>query len=502
MKLSRLNLRNLNTDNISLPDEKIFDLPEKVLQFGTGVLLRGLPDFFIDAANKAGIFNGRIVLVKSTKKGDTEAFDSQDGLYTLGERGIQNGKKVERNILCSAISRVLDAPSEWMEILKCAHNEKMQIIISNTTEVGIQLVTEDIHQRPPLSYPGKLLAFLYERFKAFKGRKDAGLVIIPTELLPENGALLQSIVLELAHLNHLEDDFIEWLENNNTFCNSLVDRIVIGMPPQELRNKIESELGYKDDLLIVSEVYRLWAIEGDEKIKKILSFAGADEGVKIEPSIDLYRELKLRLLNGTHTLSCGLAFYSGFDTVCQAMNDETFSSFLERLMREEIAPAVPYEIEDAHKQNYISHVVDRFRNPHIQHRWINITLNYTSKMKTRCIPLLVEHYSKSSTVPYLFALGFAAYLWFMKPFRQEGKEFFGNKNNEEYLIEDPLAEKLSAHWQKDNIGAVVKGVLCDISLWEHDLTEFEGFSQAVTNSLNSIKNEGMKNTLNILQKNR
>jgi tagaturonate reductase len=123
-------------------------------------------------------------------------------------------------------------------------------------------------------------------------------------------------------------------------------------------------------------------------------------------------------------------------------------------------------------------------------------------MKTRCIPLLVEHYSKSSTVPYLFALGFAAYLWFMKPFRQEGKEFFGNKNNEEYLIEDPLAEKLSAHWQKDNIWAVVKGVLCDIYLWEHDLTEFEGFSQAVTNSLNSIKNGGMKNTLNILQKNR
>jgi tagaturonate reductase len=188
--------------------------------------------------------------------------------------------------------------------------------------------------------------------------------------------------------------------------------------------------------------------------------------------------------------------------VYQAMNDEIFSSFLERLMREEIAPAVPYQIDDAVKQNYISHVVDRFRNPHIQHRWINITLNYTSKMKTRCIPLLVEHYNKSSTVPHLFALGFAAYLWFMKPFRQEGKEFFGKKNDEEYLIEDPLAEKLSAHWQINNIETVVNGVLSDISLWEHDLTQFEGFSAAVTNNLNSIKNEGMKNTLNIIQKNR
>ncbi|MGN6298000.1 MAG: tagaturonate reductase [Ginsengibacter sp.] len=500
MKLSRLNLRNLNTDNISLPDGKTFDLPEKVLQFGTGVLLRGLPDFFIDAANKAGIFNGRIVVVKSTKKGDTEAFDRQDGLYTLGERGIQNGKKVERNILCSAISRVLDASSEWMEILKCAYNEKMQIIISNTTEVGIQLVKEDIHQCPPVSYPGKLLAFLYERFKAFKGREDTGLVIIPTELLPENGALLQSIVLELAHLNHLEDGFIEWLENSNTFCNSLVDRIVIGMPPQELRNKIESELGYKDDLLIVSEVYRLWAIEGDEKIKKILSFAGADEGIKIEPSIDLYRELKLRLLNGTHTLCCGLAFYSGFDVVYQAMNDEMFSSFLERLMREEIAPAIPYQIDDAVKQNYISHVVDRFRNPHIQHRWINITLNYTSKMRTRCIPLLMQHYKESDTAPALFTFGFAAYLCFMKVVQQKGNEYFGEADGKEYLIEDPSANKFYHFWKSNNVEEVVNEVLSDISIWGDNLLQLPGFAKAVINNLKSIEENGMKATLEYYSK--
>ncbi len=139
MKLSRYNLKNITSEKVALPDEEIFDLPEKVLQFGTGVLLRGLPDYFIDAANKVGIFNGRIVVVKSTSKGDTTAFDKQDGLYTLCERGIQNGNKVEENIICSAISRVLNAQDEWSEILKCAHNEDLQIIISNTTEVGIHI---------------------------------------------------------------------------------------------------------------------------------------------------------------------------------------------------------------------------------------------------------------------------------------------------------------------------------------------------------------------------
>ncbi len=492
MKLSRYNLKNITSEKVALPDEEMFELPEKVLQFGTGVLLRGLPDYFIDAANKVGIFNGRIVVVKSTLKGDTTAFEKQDGLYTLCERGVQNGNKVEENIICSAISRVLNAPDEWSEILKCAHNEELQIIISNTTEVGIQLVKDDIHKHPPVSYPGKLLSFLYERFSAFKGSANSGFVIIPTELILENGKKLESIVLELAHLNSLEDEFIEWLENSNYFCNSLVDRIVTGMPENEIRKEIENELGYSDDLLIMSEVYSLWAIEGDEKIKSILSFAEADESVVIEPNIDLHRELKLRLLNGTHTLTCGLAFLSGFDTVKKAMEDINFASFIEELMRNEIAPSIPLEIDDTIKQSFISNVIDRFRNPHINHQWINITLNYTSKMKMRCIPILNKYYKNNESVPSLFALGFAAYLYFMKAVKQKGKEYFGEVKGEEYLIEDPSAEKFYKIWNNHNVEGVVNEVLKDISIWGQDLSHLKGFKETVTNNLKSIIENGMK----------
>ncbi|MGN6602784.1 MAG: tagaturonate reductase [Ginsengibacter sp.] len=492
MKLSRYTLKNIPLGKVSLPDEEMFELPEKVLQFGTGILLRGLPDYFIDAANKVGIFNGRIVVVKSTSKGDTAAFDKQDGLYTLCERGIQDGKKVEENIVCSAISRVLNANDEWSEILKCAHNQELQIIISNTTEVGIQLVKDDIHKHPPISYPGKLLSFLYERFKAFKGSKESGLVIIPTELISENGKKLESIVLELAHLNSLEDEFIEWLENSNSFCSSLVDRIVTGMPSKEIRNEIESELGYSDDLLTMSEVYSLWAIEGDEKIREILSFADADEGVVIEPDIDQHRELKLRLLNGTHTLTCGIAYLAGFDTVEHAMENESFSSLIERLMRNEIALAIPYEIEESKKQAFISKVLDRFRNPHIEHQWKSITFNYSSKMKMRCIPLLMNHYQQSENVPQLFAFGFAAYLYFMKPVKQNGKEFYGEANGKEYLIEDPAAEKFYLFWNNRDTEDVVNEVLKDISFWGHDLSQLKGFNDAVSNYLKSIIENGMK----------
>ncbi len=190
MNLSKNNLSHITNDNVVKPSDALFTLPEKVLQFGTGVLLRGLPDYFIDKANRQGIFKGRVVVVKSTDTGDTTAFNEQDGLYTLCIRGIQAGKKIEENIICSAISRVLSAKQQWDQILKCAHSAELQIIISNTTEVGIQLVKESIFQQPPVSFPAKLLAFLHERYKIFEGNKSAGMVILPTELITDNGKKL------------------------------------------------------------------------------------------------------------------------------------------------------------------------------------------------------------------------------------------------------------------------------------------------------------------------
>src|SRR5687768_6746349 len=167
MNLSQKNLSHITYKNVVKPSNDLFILPEKVLQFGTGVLLRGLPDYFIDKANRQRVFDGRIVIVKSTDTGDTNAFDEQDGLYTICIRGIEASNTVEENIICSAISRVLSAKQQWDEILKCAHSAEIKIIISNTTEVGIQLVKEPIFKQPPVSFPGKLLAFLNERYKVF-----------------------------------------------------------------------------------------------------------------------------------------------------------------------------------------------------------------------------------------------------------------------------------------------------------------------------------------------
>lgn len=492
MILSRYTLKNIISDSVVVPDESLFELPEKVLQFGTGVLLRGLPDYFIDKANRKGIFNGRIVVVKSTSQGDSSSFDKQDGLYTLCVRGLENGQKVEENLINASISRVLSAAEEWEQVLECAHNRQMQVIISNTTEVGIQLVNDDVRHHPPKSFPGKLLAFLYERFKAFNGSAHSGMVIVPTELIPDNGKKLESIVLELAHLNSLEEEFIEWIENHNCFCNSLVDRIVPGKPDEELQSSIESSLGYSDSLLTMSELYRLWAIEGTEQVKNILSFAQVEEGMVIEPNIDIYRELKLRLLNGTHTLSCGLAFLAGCETVKQAMDDDAVSSFIADLMQNELAPSIPYDVSLPVAQNFGKKVLDRFRNPHIKHLWINITMQYSSKMKLRCIPILIKHYQQSETVPELFALGFAGFLYFMKPVNKKEGRYYGELNGEPYLVQDEQAEVFYKRWAGLTTVALVKEVLSDAAFWGEDLYVLPGFAQAVTDKLNLMLSNGAR----------
>lgn len=499
MLLSREILKKEPASDVTSYVDRIFEFPEKVIQFGTGVLLRGLPDYIIDKANKMGIFNGRIVAIKTTDAGDVSAFNEQDGLFTLCVRGIQNGLKIEENIINASISRVLNANYEWQEVLKCAYNPDLQVIISNTTEIGIELVPDDILCNPPVSYPCKLLAFLFERYKAFNGRKDSGFVIVPTELIPHNGRKLKSITIEQARLNTLSDKFIEWLETCNYFCDSLVDRIVTGMPGDEIRNTIEKKLGYEDRLMTVCEAYRLWAIEGDELTKRVLSFCEADEGMTIEPSIDLYSELKLRLLNGTHTLTCSIAILGGFDTVKNTMDDALMENFICQLMQLEIGPSITCDVNKEVLQIYIAKVLDRFRNEDIHHYWTSIARNFSSKMSMRCIPVLMGYYKQYKSVPDLFALAFASFIRYLKPVKLNGDRYFGQYNDEFYLIEDQNAELFYWMWQKLPVDKLITEVLKNTALWEEDLLAVSGLHESIHEKLIRIMRYGVREAVKYSQ---
>lgn len=488
MQLSKNTLDSIQPQaELVIPSKNVFELPEKVLQFGTGVLLRGLPDYFIDKANRQGLFNGRVVLVKSTASGGTDAFQQQDGLFTQVIKGIENGKEVSEKVINASISRVLSAKEEWKQILACASSKEMQIIISNTTEVGIQMADDKIGgEEAPPSFPGKLLAFLHERFKAFNGSAESGMVIVPTELIVDNGKKLKAIVIAMAENNKLSAGFIQWLNESNDFCSSLVDRIVPGKLPAGEQEAVEKELGYSDELMIMSECFRLWAIEsGSERVKDILSFAKADEGVVIAADIEKFRELKLRLLNGTHTFSCGLANLAGFTTVKEAMQDKKFNAFVSELSKKEIAETISGDsISYTEAEAFAQSVLDRFSNPHLDHKWISIAVQFTSKMKMRNVPLLVKHYSKGDEVPGNMALGFAAYLVFIK------KAIETNT-----ALQDDSLGYIKENWLNEDASVYVQNVLADEPFWGASLAAMNGFAATITANVEQLQKEGAIQTV-------
>ncbi len=473
-------LNNPANSTVNLPDAALLNLPEKVLQFGTGVLLRGLPDYLIHKANRQGLFNGRIVVVKSTDGGDLAAFQEQDSLYTLCIRGITQGQTVQENVVCSAISRVLSAKSDWAAVLQVAVSTDLQVVISNTTEVGIQLIDDDIGQTPPSSFPGKLLAVLYARYQAFSGDPARGLVIVPTELIPDNGTKLAAILHELALQNGLDSAFIDWLNTANVCCNSLVDRIVPGLPDDAARQELEQTLGYTDVLLTMTEPFLLWAIEGNERVRAVLSFATINPGVFVQPDIELFRELKVRLLNGSHTLSCGLAHLMSFATVREAMEDEDFSMFVQNLILSELMPGIPISVDEKIAQRFAMDVLDRFRNPYIEHRWLAITVNYSAKIRLRNIPTLRHFYQEFGGVPRYIALGFAAYLLFMR----------GGQQPDAYPIQDEQRAYVADLWHTQTPDQLTRTVLQNESLWGHDLTALPGFADAVSEYVQQLLAEG------------
>jgi tagaturonate reductase len=491
-------LKNIeDQQGLSKPATQLLHLPEKVLQFGTGVLLRGLPDYYIDKANKQGIYNGRVVIVKSTSQGDTDAFKTQDGLYTQCIRGLVNGNKIEENIINASISRVLSAKDEWDKVLKCAANFNMELIVSNTTEVGISLLKEDkINAAPPVSFPGKLLSFLFKRYEVFKGDPTKGMVIVPTELIVDNGTQLRNIVLELAHLNEANHTFIDWLQNANHFCNSLVDRIVPGKLPEADKTAFKERYQFNDDLMIMSESYSLWAIEvKNDLIKEKLSFYKADKGVVIAPNINKFRELKLRLLNGTHTYTSGLAHLAGCATVKEAMDNEQLSKYVKQLMLEEIAPTITSnEITYVEATAFAESVMDRFRNPYIEHKWLSITMQYSSKMKMRNVPVLLRHYQENNDVPKLMALGFAAYILFMTCTQAEG-EYTGTFNGETYTIQDDHAGWFADKCMQLDRSELVYAVLSDYAFWGADLHALPGFYNAVLQNIYLLEDKGAIETI-------
>src|SRR5437867_3534041 len=445
-------------------------LPERVLQFGTGMLLRALCAACVDAANSAGAFSGRIAVIQSTPQGQARAINAQDGLFTLVERGLEHGAPVERTRLIGSISRALIADTEWPAVRDLVARPELQVIVSNVTEAGF---------RPDASFPARLTDLLHTRFARLPDGPPV--FVIPTELVDENGPRLAAMVHHLADGREHGTKFREWLRARVRFCSSLVDRITTGMPAAQVRAALEQRLGYSDALLTVTEPHALWAIEADPaELRATFAIDATPDSVIIAPDIGFYRERKLRLLNGAHTATASLALLAGVRTVREAAEHPRLGAFLRHILFEEIVPATDLPADAA--LAFAGTVIDRFRNPWLDHEWRVIAANQTAKLRLRVVPSLTGFARKRGAggaggiTPQGLALGLAAYLQWARSHPAGDADL-------------PLIER---HWRTDTtLQGLAASALADADLWGVNLAELPGLLEATTRWLVLLECHGV-----------
>lgn len=464
--------------------------PERVMQFGEGNFLRAFVDYFFDCANEKVDWNGKVVLVQPIAAGLTELINEQEGLYTLYLRGSEKGQKVDAKRVISSVSRCINPYESFDEVLKLAVSDDLEYIVSNTTEAGIVHESESkFDQCPPISFPAKLTRVLYERYKAGK----PGVVILSCELIDNNGKELLKCVNQYIDDWGLEEGYREWINKENIFCSTLVDRIVPGRvrDPKEVE-KMEEENGYHDELIDVGEVFGVWIIEGPKELEDRLPFKKAGLNVHVVDDVTPYKKRKVRILNGAHTGFVLGAYLSGQDIVRDCMENETIKGFMNKMLYDEIIPTLPLDKQDL--MEFAEAVSDRFNNPFVNHELMSISLNSTSKWKARNMPSFLEYIEEKGEIPTCLAMSLAAYIAFYSNDIQrreaDGLICRRPKGNEYKVQDDAWALDFYFAHKDDSAEDLVHAVLTNTQMWDRDLTEIKGLEELTVKNLKMIREEG------------
>ena len=368
-------------------------MKERIIQFGEGGFLRGFADWMLQIANEKTDFEGKVVVVQPIEKGMCDMLTAQGCVYTHLCRGAEgvDVKKID------VISRCVKPYDDFDAYIALAQNPDFRFVISNTTEAGIAFVeTDKLSDRPASSFPGKLTQLLKARFDA----KLGGFVFLPCELIDKNGTNLKKCVLQYADLWELGDEFKSWIENENIFCNTLVDRINTGYPKEE-----KIDVGFDDKMINTSEYFHLWVIEGYKELFSELPLDKCDLNVIVTDNLEMYRTRKVRILNGAHTSFVPYALLEGFDTVKSCIDDEKMLAYIRKCVFEEIIPTLDLPREEL--VEYAENVITRFSNPYIRHMLISIALNSVSKFKVRVLPSILEYIKRYDKMPETLIFSFA-----------------------------------------------------------------------------------------------
>ena len=465
--------------------------PTRIVQFGEGNFLRAFVDWQIDRLNEHTDLNAGIAVIRPIDFDGLPLLNEQEGLYTTIIRGLdESGEKVSSYRVIRSVNSEIPVYRNFADYMNLAKEPELRFVFSNTTEAGIDFCESDLlTDCPASSFPAKLTQWLYKRFRYFSGASDKGLIIIPCELIDYNGEKLKEIVLRYCELWQLEQAFSQWLKEANTFCSTLVDRIVTGHPREE-HQALQQEAGYADQFMVTAEHFYLFVIQGPESLKNELRLDQLPLNIKVVDDIRPYRERKVAILNGAHTTMVPLAYLSGLGTVGEALNDELLAGYVETLMFREIVPAL--DLPEDELESFARDVLQRFRNPYIKHQLISISLNSMTKFATRILPQLLRRVKDTGQVPVLMSMAFAAQCLFYRGGR--GSEQIALQDSEFWL--DTFSTLWHQHEQKEiGLTELVSEVLGVHSHWGQDLNQIEGLTEQIAKQLEAMMETGVRDVI-------
>ena len=344
-------------------------MPNRVLQFGTSRFLQAHADLFIDQARQSGQDIGPIAVVKTTPGHEraerVQAIADPAGFAVL-IRGYQNGVAVNTELRVKSVTRALDANRDWSQLCEIFAQET-EVVICNTGETGFALTPAD-HHTPlpgavPAGFPAKLLQLLIYRY----ANGAAPLLILPCELISNNGQALRKILESLSADWTLAPGFARWLRQSVTLCDTLVDRIV----SQAL-----------EPVGAIAEPYGLWAIRREPGMAEPFQH----QNVTYTDDLTPFLRLKLHILNLGHTWLADVWLRGGRgaqETVRAILSDPHIRDGLQSLYRDEVIPGFAAMGMEKAATVYVTQTMERFDNPYLDHKVADIAQNHAVKITNR-----------------------------------------------------------------------------------------------------------------------
>lgn len=408
----------------------------------------------------------------------------QSGLYTLVEK--EGGKQNYQVI--GALKEVLVAPEEPLVLISHLASPTTKVISLTITEKGychdpasgtLQWDHPDIQRdlahyaTKPVSAVGYLVASLAKR----KAQNCGGVTLLSCDNLPNNGKLLQRVIREFAE--HVDASLADWIDQNVTFPCTMVDRIVPATTDNDLRS-VEQVLGVSDHAAVFTEPFCQWVIE-NRFAQSVPDWQGV--GALIVDDVSPFEEMKLRLLNGSHSIIAYLGYLAGYDYVHEVMADEDFHHLVRRYMDQQVTPTldVPKGFDlDVYKQQ----LRERFANRALDHKTSQIAQDGSQKISQRWINC-VRQLDRMDCETVVLALAVAGWLRYLEAVRETGETF---------IIDDPMSAELASAKKKAEGDAVnfVNSILSIGSIFGDLVNTCPRFVQQVEHFYCELKFKGTR----------